>query len=149
MFNCCYSNRFHILVLFFGGRERRDRRRGNILKPPSRFLPPRPNDEVLYLEILAHITLKVDSFYTDTGEEETKLFSILNDLRQLIRELTHISDLPNQFLNTFDIFLSNTSFRYKCIIFHFISNSENNIVALNDNIFSPLSPLFLKYFLAS
>src|ERR1044072_1738654 len=63
-----------------------------------------PNIEVFYLEDFnVHNTEWLGSSHTDTGGEEAELFSILNDLKQLIKESTHILDRPSQFLNTFDM----------------------------------------------
>ncbi|KAL7642518.1 UNVERIFIED_CONTAM: hypothetical protein RMT77_007079 [Armadillidium vulgare] len=60
-----------------------------------------PNAEILYLgDFNVHHTECLGSSHTDTVGKESKSFSILNDLEQLIREPIHISDRLKQFLNT-------------------------------------------------
>src|SRR5678816_3483351 len=101
-----------------------------------------PNAEVLYLVDfnVHHHTEWLGSSHTDTGGEEAKTFSILNDLEQLIKEPTHIPDRPNQFLNMLDLCFTTTPSRYKYTIFPPIGNSDHNIVALNFKTFSPAAP---------
>src|ERR1700755_1708381 len=100
-----------------------------------------PNTEVLYLgDFNVHNTEWLGSSHTDSGGEEAKSFSILNDLEQLIREPTHIPDRPNQFLNTLDLCFTTTPSRYKYTIFAPIGKSDHNLICLNFHAFSPTAP---------
>src|SRR5678815_4182368 len=57
-------------------------------------ISPHPNTEVLYLgDFNIHNTEWLRSSHTNLGGEEAESFSILNDLKQLIKEHTHILDL--------------------------------------------------------
>src|ERR1044072_580092 len=100
--------------------------------------PSHPNAEILYLgDLNVHHTEWLGSSHTDTGGKEAKLFSILNDLEELIWEPTHIPDRPNQFLNTLDLCFTTTPSSYKYTIFPPIGNSDHNLIALSYNAFSP------------
>src|SRR5678815_4065824 len=78
------------------------------------YLTTSHETEVLYLgNFNVHNTEWMGSSHTDLGGKEAELFSILNDLEQLIKEPTHIPDRPNQFLSTLDLCFTTSPSLYK------------------------------------